>query len=208
MASEASPATQVGSDAFPPLRSRSHRSDRRSPVGHEDQFPPRRLNVCYRFSQMTFAGTSANVQDAPIPDLRPATKGGRGRAETGDWRGRDRTHTRHSKFGRWARSERFYAGSTPSETVVASTQTGSDSVPAAACVTCRQGGSVAGPVPKFALGFSNRRINSGRKPSPRCAAMACREARSVIIDRTPSAISRGPIRKYLIEDPTHSGLRR
>jgi len=95
-------------------------------------------------------------------------------------------------------AKRVYAGGTPSDTAVASAETGSDSVGAVGRVTCRRGCSAAGPVPKFALGFSNRWINSGRKPSPRCAAMACREARSVIIDRTPSAISR----------LTHPGLRR
>src|SRR6516164_1460463 len=34
--------------------------------GHEDQFPPPRLSVRYRFSQATFTGTRGNGQDAPI----------------------------------------------------------------------------------------------------------------------------------------------
>ena len=39
-------------------------------MGHEDQFPIPKLSDRYRFSQMTFAGTSANGQDAPIPAVR------------------------------------------------------------------------------------------------------------------------------------------
>jgi hypothetical protein len=33
-------------------------------MGQKDQFPPRRLNVRYLFRYMTFAGISANGQDA------------------------------------------------------------------------------------------------------------------------------------------------
>jgi hypothetical protein len=35
-------------------------------MGHEDQFPPRRLSARCWFSQGTFAGARGNVRDAPI----------------------------------------------------------------------------------------------------------------------------------------------
>ncbi len=41
--------------------------------GHEDQYPPRRLNARSRFSYGTFAGATRNGQDAPIPAVRETT---------------------------------------------------------------------------------------------------------------------------------------
>jgi len=42
-------------------------------MGHEDRFPPSRLNGSCRFSQGTFAGTRANGRDAPIADFPALT---------------------------------------------------------------------------------------------------------------------------------------
>ena len=45
-------------------------------LGHEERFPPRRLNGRCRFSEGTFTGAHGNGRDAPIPDL-PALALGR-----------------------------------------------------------------------------------------------------------------------------------
>jgi len=51
--------------------SRSRRVLRTAAVGHEERFPPTRLNVGCGFRKETIAGTDRNGRDAPIAD-RPA----------------------------------------------------------------------------------------------------------------------------------------
>jgi hypothetical protein len=38
-------------------------------LGHEERFPPTRLNAGSGFRKETIAGTRGNGEDAPIPDL-------------------------------------------------------------------------------------------------------------------------------------------
>ena len=42
-------------------------------MGHEERFPPPRLNGRCRFGQATFTGTHGNERDAPFPDLSTLT---------------------------------------------------------------------------------------------------------------------------------------
>jgi hypothetical protein len=61
-------------DRLPRLPDRSSGPRQRSPLGHEDAFPPPRLSGRCRFSQGTFAGTRGNGEDAPKNE--PARAGG------------------------------------------------------------------------------------------------------------------------------------
>ena len=48
----------------------SSRGDRRSELGHEDQFQPPRASSCSRFGQAAFGRTHGKGRDAPIPAVR------------------------------------------------------------------------------------------------------------------------------------------
>ena len=58
-----------------PLRVAKRASGAVSPIpgtaslGHEQRFPPLRLNVRCRLGQATFIGTDGKGREAPIPDL-------------------------------------------------------------------------------------------------------------------------------------------
>src|SRR5215469_2170122 len=66
---------------FPPHREAATGSRQWPQWGHEERFPPSRLNGRCRFGQATFTGTHGNERDAP----KPAVPGTVGRPKRSRW---------------------------------------------------------------------------------------------------------------------------